>query len=151
MLAKRGRKAKPTGKRIQEGNRGHVAIRPDPFCIDLTIIAANGLPHKDIDPPYKLNARRQKMWDRYIRRLPWFTNSDIYVALGWIELAMKIEDSPEKMTSADLNHLRTYSATLGLDPSSRLGIMKARNDIMESEASDPQSSAIGSLIGKKAA
>lgn len=112
MLAKTGRKPKPSLLRAREGHRGHRPIVPDPLL-------KNPKPKSNgIDPPIELSGRHAELWDEYIRHLPWVTWADVHTALMWVKAAAYLE-KVQDLRPKDMREFRTMSSVLGLDPSSR--------------------------------
>lgn len=134
-MAKRGRKPKPHGLRLRDGNRSHLPMVPDPLMAIQPDIG-------NLDPPIKLDGRRKQIWDQYIRRLPWLTWADVHAALAWVILAEGLENGTLKRT--EHVSLRVHSNLLGLNPGARAERAAKQGELKSV-------SKLSTLIGKDAA
>jgi len=135
MLSKRGRKAKPGGLKIIEGNRGHNVIPRDPAL-------GAGFKLGNINPPIEIFKRKLEIWNQRVRPCPWLTPLDARTALLWVFMAERLENG--SLSKNEIAHYRSLSSCLGFDPSSRVKL-----SIGGAENIEVNRSPLTKLVGKR--
>jgi hypothetical protein len=77
-------------------------------------------------PPCALSKSEQRLWDETIVKLTWLEASDIYCAHAWCKEQAKYLSNTGRVTAATLARLQGLQNKLGLCPSARKRLDKAR-------------------------
>jgi phage terminase small subunit len=104
----RGRKPKPFGLRVIDGNAGRRPLPPEGPKLD----------GKPVVPKW-LKGRGAEIWCDVLAFATWLTVADSYKLASWCDRQAEFERSRRKWSAADRREHRAAGSELGLDPSSR--------------------------------
>lgn len=126
-MAKRGRRPKPTRKRLVDGTHRttrHGAAAKAEKSVAVTASTFGSKPER---PPW-LTGEARKAWDAFIVPATWIDGARAPSAIAFCTLWSEFRQSPQKFVSARHAQLRAYMAELGLTDERNRNLPDRRED-----------------------